>query len=504
MQEQIKSNRWVNYIGEAVALVFTGLFVLALQPHLTVDFWYDEVMSLEEFILVPISKTLTDYSAPNNHIFFNLLMNSWCKLWGINTFAQAANNVFIVRLLPLFFTLTTILYVYLTGKKYFSKGNAFISVIILLATIPFYNFAAQVRGYGLSMMLCSMLLYYGLWFYSTPKVKYGIIVSLLTAFLLYTIPSNLYAILSTILVLSFIVLGQWEKYDIRLAVKFNAARLILWLMAGIGLGIVLYLPVGEQVVNNEYVQSEGLFRWKMWNDAVSFYKLLYNWEIWILILLAVGIVLAIRQKKTRNNLLPFIGLLFFPFFIAFVQGANPFDRTFLWVIPVFSLTLGSIVASIFTIKSKPIISVTVKIIASILLLLQITSVCMSQIYWGRLSVYYFLGEEIKAQTIKYNYYLSYYHPNKKLDDFKREYYADSIPVFLHEVDKYAMHGYLPIHGINWEPNTDMIAAVDRYFVITAFEDMAIANFQQYDSTFEFHRISGDIDFVNIIEADRIK
>lgn len=503
MQEQIKNNRWVNYIGEAVALVFTGLFVLALQPHLTVDFWYDEVMSLEEFILVPISKTLTDYPAPNNHIFFNLLMNLWCKLWGINTFAQAANAVFIVRLLPLFFTLTTVLFVYLTGKKYFNKGTAFISIIILLTTIPFFNFAAQVRGYGLSMMLCSMLLYYGLWFYSTPKVKYGLTVALLTALLLYTIPSNLYAILSTILVLSFIVLDQWKKYDIRLAVKFNAARLIQWLMAGIGLGVGLYLPVGEQVVNNEYVKSEGLFRWEMWNDAVLFYKLLYNWEIWIAILLAVGVVLAVCQKKTRNNLLPFIGLLFFPFFIAFVQGANPFDRTFLWVIPVFALTLGSIVASIFTIKNKPILSVTVKIIASILLVLQITSVWLYEIYTSKLYAYYFFDKEIKTQTIKHNYYLAFYHPHQRLGDFKQKYYADSIPVFLHEVDKYAMHGYLPIHDINWEPNTDKIAAVDRYFIITAFEDRAIADFKQYDTAFEFYRISGDIDFVNIIEATRV-
>ena len=75
---------------------------------------------------------------------------------------------------------------------------------------------------------------------------------------------------------------------------------------------------------------------------------------------------------------------------------------------------------------------------------------------------------------------------------------------MKEVDKYAMHGYLPIHGINWEPNTDKIAAVDRYFIITAFEDSAIADFKQYDTTFEFYRISGDIDFVNIIEATQVE
>ena len=209
-----------------------------------------------------------------------------------------------------------------------------------------------------------------------------------------------------------------------------------------------------------------------------------------------------QRSFPLNNLLPFIGLLFFPFFIAFVQGANPFDRTFLWVIPVFALTLGSIVASIFTIKSKPILSVTVKIIASILLVLQITSVWLYEIYTSKLYAYYFFDKEIKAQTIKHNYYLAFYHPHQRLGDFKQKYYADSIPVFLHEVDKYAMHGYLPIHDINWEPNTDKIAAVDRYFIITAFEDRAITDFKQYDTAFEFYRISGDIDFVNIIEAKR--
>ena len=108
-KQENKGSTWAKLVRGIISILFLGIVIYFSRSQFSTDFWYDEVMSLEEFILVPISKTLTDYPAPNNHIFFNLLMNLWCKLWGINTFAQAANNVFIVRLLPLMFAASTLM-----------------------------------------------------------------------------------------------------------------------------------------------------------------------------------------------------------------------------------------------------------------------------------------------------------------------------------------------------------------------------------------------------------
>ena len=194
-------------------------------------------------------------------------------------------------------------------------------------------------------------------------------------------------------------------------------------------------------------------------------------------------------------------LIVLPFVFSFIQGGKPFDRTFLWISPLVVL-----LAALF---------------GEILYNYWIKNTVLSNAMWGLILIALMFSfddarkdidaqltkgliEGVRHQNIYYNYYLAHYHPQQRLGDFKQKYYTDSIPVFLHEVDKYAMHGYLPIHGINWEPNTDKIAAVDRYFIITAFEDSAIADFKQYDTTFEFYRISGDIDFVNIIEATQVE
>lgn len=477
-------------------------YLFFLQPLYTIDFWYDEVMSLEEFILVPLQKTVTDYPAPNNHIFFNLLMNVWLNVFGIDTFAQAADNVFIVRALPLLFCLLTMLYVYKTGKRFFNAATGLLSLIILLTSIPYYNFALQVRGYGLSIMFCSMLLYYGLWFYNNPSKGRGLAIAILTALLLYTIPSNLYAVLSAMAVLGIVFIDQCRKYDIRIAIKFNAAKLIGWFIVGIGLGVLLYLPVGKQVVNNEYVQSEGLFRWEIFKEADIFYRRLYEWEVWIFVLLALGLWGLRKDKKAKVWLLVFAAILLLPFFISFVQGGKPFDRTFLWVLPVFALAIGLVIAKGFTIELRPIASKLLKILVSLLILFQITLVVVVRLYLEKLHAYELLGQEVKVQNIRFNYYLNYYHPHKQLGEFKESYYSDSTPVYLHEVDKYAMHGYLPVHEIKWEPYTDKIPSLNKYYIITAFKGKAIEEFKQYDSAFAFRKVSDGIDFVNILEASR--
>jgi hypothetical protein len=501
--ETSQNNNIINlgkHLPTIISVLCCGFFIYLLKPLLFIDYWYDEVLSLEEFILVPLQKTVTDYSVPNNHIFFSILMNIWLKLWGINSFAAAANNVFIIRSLPLLFTAITMFFVYRAGRM-FGKHHGLLAIAVLLTTIPFYNFAVQIRGYGLSIMLSSMLLFYTLSFYKEPKKRIGIRITLLTALLLYTIPSNLYAILSVLMILGAVFLNQWYKYHFLVALQFNAAKLIQWLLLGIGIGVLLYLPVGSQVVNNEYVKSEGFFRWEIWQEAITFYTLLYTWDWVFYILLGVGLLQIQKDRKTWEWVLVFLLILILPFLISFVRGGKPFDRTFLWLIPVFAVGVSIIVGQGFKqIKSK--LNIFLQILFSTLLIFFLLRVTANRAYEKYFLPYYTLNEEIKTQNIHYSYYLANYNPHKNLKNFKAEYYKEGTQVFLHEVDKYAMHGYLPMHGIKWQPFTDTIPKLDKYYIITAFENKAIEEFEAYDTAFEFRNVSGEIDFVNIIEAKR--
>src|ERR1700733_8756601 len=43
------------------------------------ELWQDELYTLDHFVLVPISTTLSDYHSSNNHFVFNLIANIYLK-----------------------------------------------------------------------------------------------------------------------------------------------------------------------------------------------------------------------------------------------------------------------------------------------------------------------------------------------------------------------------------------------------------------------------------------
>ena len=51
---------------------------------LGLDFFYDEVWSLTNYVFVSPWATVSQLPVPNNHIFWNLLVNFWTKLFGLD------------------------------------------------------------------------------------------------------------------------------------------------------------------------------------------------------------------------------------------------------------------------------------------------------------------------------------------------------------------------------------------------------------------------------------
>ena len=85
-------------VSEASVLGAAVLPFLAwLIRFINLGFWYDEVFTLTNFVLVPISKTLTDYSFPNNHVLFSLLSNLYLRMFGINELGSLLDHPWILN-----------------------------------------------------------------------------------------------------------------------------------------------------------------------------------------------------------------------------------------------------------------------------------------------------------------------------------------------------------------------------------------------------------------------
>lgn len=476
--------------------------LLLLLPLTSTDFWYDEVMSLEEFILVLVKKTLTDYPAPNNHIFFSLLMNYWLKLFGISSFAQAAENVWIVRLLPTIISAITVVAVYFTGKKIGGKYTGLLSAVSFMCILPFYNYGVQVRGYGLSMLLVALLANTVVSQYNTHKKIWTVLTALLIALFLYTIPSNLYPVLGLLAITGFCLVNISSKRGIKAAVSSPHLTVFIAATAGILLAITAYLPVMKQVLSNDYVKSQGLFRFGIFSDALHiFASILRPWYI-ILTGIIAGIVFSISKKKKQNTVITGISwVILLPFIISFIRGDAPFDRTFLWICPLLALVGGYYYNFIIETLIKNDFKKRIGLALFILF-----TVCGAVFGLEEIQEKLFtdVKNEVRDYSMYYNNIHSPVHTYQNLQLLKNKGYTDSTPVYLHEVDKYAMHGYLPALGINWEPYTDKIKSTNTYFIITAFPTKAKEEYLQYDSAFTFTQLNREVDFVSIIKAERIK
>lgn len=475
-------------------------YLYYLRPLFLVDFWYDEVMSLEEFILVPFKKTVTYYPVPNNHIFFSLLMNGWLKLWGIHTFAEAVQSIWVVRLLPALFSAGALYAVAATVNRATKQQWGMMGMIALMCMLPFYNYATQVRGYGLSMLLIALIANRLVAYYQTRKAKWGVWASVFTGLFIYTIPSNLYPVIAFLAVAGAMCLWTLAKEGFKQAVNSVHAKAALFVGSGIVVAIVLYLPVFKQVISNDYVKSAGMFRVEIWSEALQILKYLHKPYFISLIIIVWGLWFAVAKKADMRIVVALAAVIILPFVFSYIRSDKPFDRVFLWICPLLAIIVGVLYTHLHEGFIKRSMMAT-----SFHFVVTLGFIWGLQDAKGRsqLRLADDLKNEVNRCDIYYNNLLTTYHTNQNLGWFKQNYYTDSAVVYLHEVDKYAMHGYLPLHAIQWEPDPQKIKSVDRYFIITFAPTKAQNYYLQFDSNYTFKRLNPDLDYVNIVEAVRV-
>src|ERR1039458_3746805 len=162
------SNKRINdkiFTKENSTLFILLLVYSILQlKNINLDFWNDEVYTLKNFVFVPFHKIITDYHVPNNHVFFSIITKFYLKIIGINSLYDLMDRPWSLRLLMLLISYFTILLTYLLSRNIYGKDIAFLCIVILITTIPYFNFCLQIRGYMLSTFLFVFLLY-SVWIY---------------------------------------------------------------------------------------------------------------------------------------------------------------------------------------------------------------------------------------------------------------------------------------------------------------------------------------------------
>ncbi len=354
-----KKNQVFNYL-----LVVIGLLPLLhwMFEHVHQDAWWDELISLKDYALVSFEVTRTSYPEPGNHIFFNLFDNLVSRLVGVRDFYEMLDHLWKLRLVQGLLAIGTCVYVFLSAKRFFGSNYASLATIILASTIPFLNFSLQLRGYNMSMLFVTMVVYHGWSYLDTRKLPHLILLGFVSFFLLYTIPSNVYFLfgLSAIIGLDWLLRlragskpiedKKGKKKKVKGLSFFSFPH--LWVLAVIGIGAVMtfiaYQPIMDLLVDNRFVSKAPPERaYVLTNVMPKVLTAFFSFRWFLLVPILGGLFFWFTKKdmdfdKRRLSYVLVIFLL--PFIFLFAHEKVPFERTFVHLAPVFAILITGVSA----------------------------------------------------------------------------------------------------------------------------------------------------------------
>jgi hypothetical protein len=322
---------------------FIGFFLFAYTclRAIVISITYDEAYTFLEFVLKPnwISPP-ANYMGANNHLLNTWLMKICYNTFGMSEFSLRFPNV-----------LAHILYLYCSWKicNALFKSKPALFAFIIINTNPFLlDFFSLARGYGISIGLMMLSLYFLLKYISGNKIFYSLCSLIVLSF---SVLANLSFIYFYFLLLFLLLLIPFYK-------KAVSWEIILTVLTG-GTFLYFILPYiftldkagaffygGNRDIFSETLTS--LANASFYFDG-DFYPQLSNVFVTIIVLiLFVSIFIALKyliNKNKSDSTLFFQSICFI--IIGILAGCTlqhimlntklPYDRTSLYLIPLICL-----------------------------------------------------------------------------------------------------------------------------------------------------------------------
>lgn len=316
---------------------------------LNLDLWHDEIYTLDVFVAGGPRKIVTDYSLPNNHVFYSLL------LWPVHLISD---NSFALRLPSFGFAAATIWLTFQLARRLNDLRTGLLAVVLLGLNQMFLIHAMLVRGYSLSMFLFAWLFNLAVPAEGRSRTSQLAQIALAGAAFLYVMPTN---------VLFFLPLAAiglaWEAWPPAVMSSANQAAAArhanigriakvagAW-TAAVVLAAACYAPIIQQVLNQRGPQTGY--------SVASLFELIKNFvtpaqhDFWPLIpLFVLGLIVWIvrraRGLATSSPALPIAAAVCFctVFALTALLQISPFPRNFCPLLPLIAIieawTLGEL------------------------------------------------------------------------------------------------------------------------------------------------------------------
>ena len=356
-------------VGIAAILPFP---ILLFRLMIRQPLWADEIFTLLNYCFDknPFFPA-TIYNYPNNHILLNCILSIYFRVAQISGLCQIVLQPWIARIIPVAFTFLTILFTMLAAGKISSFAGV-IAGVILTTTVPFYAWTTQIRGYSLSFLFISILIYIMIAYQEKPDAHWLLpAAALAAALMIYTIPFN--GLFVGAMIIAAFLNSLWSCRKILHAKlpqrnKFGALirhpqmNLCFALLFGVLLAVVFYFPVYDQLLDTYLSDGtyspQSVFSTAVIHSFIELFSSFFTGRVFLFIFMIIGSVLLFWyrkfSKKAHDPLVLSLFIIGIPFILCGILRYSPFNRNFLPLIPALAfasaLVLSEIILTFFQIE----------------------------------------------------------------------------------------------------------------------------------------------------------
>lgn len=488
--------------AETAAAAVSLAFFLQLLRMINIDMGADEGAAFFQFVNEPVSSCFRMDFKTTNHVFFNILEALYLELFRIREISFLTDFMYLVRVLPAAFALGALCFTFRLGILLFDRTAAALSVAFLATCVPFYNYAALLRGYCLGALLIAMLIYYSrrLENEGGHGLRNGFFVFMSAFLAMLTTPVNIYAVFGV--GAYYISAAAWIDLKRRLGKipagagkKASRGRpgrrsspagrryflIAVLVAAGFVLSMIYYAPYIPYMLREKPEWHAG----GRFNSGIVFrlipamFKYFLSEKWLVLPVSAFGIFAALVSGRLRDGLakplkgLFVLGIFFFlPFIPAYILGTETLTRIFVNLAPIFALFFGGAVSlALRAVRIPP--RPTALIVLFFLVYSQLVfAACLADVEARTL-------EDIEnsrwSQDSYYSYYFGHFRVNSLIEEFsvvrRKEIPVVILTRFLpfHTNDLRYYFGHWNIPTMESDDPGYLLSRNSSFYVITPFE-----------------------------------
>ena len=440
-------------------LVFVLFCGIAFSfPYCFRPFWWDESITLIDFVQLPFSEIYKQYAIANNHIGYTILLKVWDILSG-NLFIESELHY---RIFSLFIGLTTLVILFYLIKKIYSSNSAFFITLIFAVSQPFAIYSTALRGYILSLLFLSLALFSIFCIFEKKSYSHYVVYFFSAFAAIAVMPTNIIGLYAGVFgIIPFIAKFLREKkvfWQILLCKNYifvSVVPLVVFL--------IFYLPLFNKLL---FIAKHNSGTVSISSSLLNIYLgfILSFFQIFILF-----IIVVFFPRKTHNNskklnidhektflLFPLdlkslilFGVLFIclPLFMMQISKAPPFPRLFFQFWPLAMIYCAGLFEGIWKTvimllfrerKRNNFQELKHKIYLKIYFIM-----VFLVLFWGglMLNFNYILSDKIFENGLYDDYLAPYFirnfHPRKMILDVKELSKQRRIPIYVSESTDFA-------------------------------------------------------------------